>query len=111
VPDLTASVSMSRIATIEYPLGQTLVRPSGTDGQMKILEATVAALANIQIPEGCILLSFGWPEDPKNRSECFTRSPTNCQISVKESLVSAKIGHGPQKSSNSRNLLYNLSVG
>jgi hypothetical protein len=65
VPDLTAAVSVPRIAAIEYPLGRTLGQPGDAAGQMAVLRATLAALAAIQAPGGIVHLPFEWPEDPK----------------------------------------------
>jgi D-proline reductase (dithiol) PrdB len=65
VPDLTASVSAPRVAAIEYPLGRTLGQPGDAAGQMAVLRATLAALAEIQTPGEVVHLPFEWPELPK----------------------------------------------
>jgi hypothetical protein len=65
VPELTASVSVPRIAAIEYPLGRTLGQPCDASGQMAVLEATLQALESIQIPGEIVHLPFEWPESPK----------------------------------------------
>ncbi len=65
VPDLTASVSVPRIAAIEYPLGRTLGQPGDSAGQMSVLEATLQALERIQTSGGMIHLPFEWSESPK----------------------------------------------
>jgi hypothetical protein len=65
VPDLTASVSVPRIAAIEYPLGRTLGQPCDAAGQMAVLEATLHALETIRTPGGIVHLPFEWPETPK----------------------------------------------
>lgn len=65
VPDLTASVSVPRIAAIEYPLGRTLGQPCDAAGQMAVLEATLQALERIQTPGEIVHLPFEWPETPK----------------------------------------------
>jgi hypothetical protein len=64
VPDLTASVSVPRLAAIEYPLGRTLGQPGDAAGQMAVLQAVLAALASIQTPGGVVHLPFEWPEAP-----------------------------------------------
>jgi hypothetical protein len=64
VPDLTASVSVPRIAAIEYPLGRTLGQPGDAAGQMDVLRATLAALRAIEVPGGIVELPFKWPEPP-----------------------------------------------
>jgi len=65
IPDLTASVSVPRIAAIEYPLGRTLGQPCDMDGQMAVLEATLQALEAIRTPGEIVHLPFEWPEPPK----------------------------------------------
>ncbi|MCP4166237.1 MAG: hypothetical protein GY759_10130 [Chloroflexi bacterium] len=65
VPDLTASVSVPRIAAIEYPLGRTLGQPGDTAGQMAVFRATFHALKRIDMSGGVIHLPFEWPESPK----------------------------------------------
>jgi hypothetical protein len=65
VPDLTASVSVSRIAAIEYPLGRTLGQPGDSAGQTAVLEATLRALEMIQTPGEVTHLPFEWHESPK----------------------------------------------
>jgi D-proline reductase (dithiol) PrdB len=66
VPDLTASVSVPRIAAIEYPLGRTLGKPGDAAGQMAVLEATLQALESIQTPGEIVHLPFEWPQAPKD---------------------------------------------
>ena len=65
VPDLTASVSVPRIAAIEYPLGRTLGAPCDAAGQMAVLEATLQALDTIRTPGEIVHLPFEWPQTPK----------------------------------------------
>jgi glycine reductase complex component B subunit gamma len=65
VADLTASVSVPRIAAIEYPLGRTLGQPCDAAGQMAVLEATLQALENIHTPGEIVNLPFEWPQTPK----------------------------------------------
>ena len=64
MPDLTASVSVPRIAAIEYPLGRTLGQPCDAAGQMAVLEETLRALETIQTPGEIVHLPFEWPEAP-----------------------------------------------
>lgn len=66
IPDLTASVSVPRIAAIEYPLGRSLGQPCDEAGQMAVLEATLQALETIQTPCEIVHLPFEWPEAPKD---------------------------------------------
>jgi hypothetical protein len=66
VPDLTASVSVPRIAAIEYHLGRTLGRPCEAAEQTAVLEATLNALETIRVPGEIIHLPFEWPEAPKD---------------------------------------------
>jgi hypothetical protein len=65
VPELTASVSVPRIAAIEYPLGRSLGQPCDAAGQRAVLEATLDALEAIRTPGEVVHLPFEWPEDPK----------------------------------------------
>jgi len=65
VPELTASVSVPRLAAIEYPLGRTLGQPGDRAGKMAVLRATLEALATIETPGGSRRLPFEWPESPK----------------------------------------------
>jgi hypothetical protein len=65
VPELTASVSVPRVAAIEYPLGRTLGQPGDAAGQTVVLRATLAALETIRTPGGVVHLPFEWPETPK----------------------------------------------
>lgn len=65
MPELTASVSVPRLAAIEYPLGRTLGQPGDAAGQMAVLEATLQALENIHTPGEIVHLPFEWPEAPK----------------------------------------------
>ena len=64
IPDLTASVSVPRVAAIEYPLGRPLGQPGDHEGQMAVLRATLGALQEIDNPGSIKHLSFEWPEPP-----------------------------------------------
>jgi D-proline reductase (dithiol) PrdB len=66
VPDLTASLSVPRIAAIEYPLGRTLGQPCDAAGQTAVLEAVLGALESIHTPGEIVHLPFEWPEDPRD---------------------------------------------
>jgi hypothetical protein len=66
VPDLTASVSVPRLAAIEYPLGRTLGQPCDSTGQMAVLEAVLQAVEQIETPGEIVYLPFEWPEAPKD---------------------------------------------
>jgi D-proline reductase (dithiol) PrdB len=65
IPDLTASVSVPRIAAIEYPLGRTLGRPGNAEGQRAVLRATLQALEEMDTPGSIKHLPFEWPEPPR----------------------------------------------
>jgi hypothetical protein len=64
VPDLTASVSVPRLAAIEYPLGRTLGQPGDAAGQIAMLRATLQALREMDTPGNIRQLPFEWPESP-----------------------------------------------
>ena len=63
-PEVTGSVSVPRMAAIEYPLGRTLGQPGDAAGQTSVLRATLAALEGIQAPGGIVHLPFEWVEIP-----------------------------------------------
>lgn len=65
IPDLTASVSVPRIAAIEYPLGRPLGQPGDQQGQMAVLRATLQAMEKMNTPGNIVHLPFEWPEHPK----------------------------------------------
>ena len=61
IPDLTASVSVPRLAAIEHPLGYLLGQPGDPHGQRAILRAVLDALVEMENP-GCVAhLPFKWP--------------------------------------------------
>lgn len=64
MPDLAQSVSVPRLAAIEYPLGRTLGQPGDAAGQLAVLRATLQALETIQMPGGRVDLPFEWGEAP-----------------------------------------------
>ena len=53
IPDLTKSVSVPRLAAIEYPLGYLLGKPGDLDGQRTILLAVLSSLVEMETP-GCV---------------------------------------------------------
>jgi D-proline reductase (dithiol) PrdB len=70
IPDLTTSVSVPRLAAIEYPLGRPFGRPGDVWGQLAVLRATLQALEEADGPGYVKNLSFRWPEPPRQaRSE------------------------------------------
>ena len=72
LPDLTASVSVPRLAAIEHPLGRPFGQPGDREGQMAVLRATLAAVIEMNTP-GCLEhLPFEWPESPR---EAHTKPP------------------------------------
>ena len=75
IPAVAQSVSVPRIAAIEYPLGRTLGQPGDAAGQVAVLRAVLAALEAIQVPGGCVNLPFEWPEEPKTDASAPPESP------------------------------------
>ena len=76
IADLTASVSVPRVAAIEYPCGQTFGRPGDAAGQVAVLRATLDALPAIDAPGMTVNLPFEWPESPKEvRSRSIETPP------------------------------------
>jgi hypothetical protein len=61
IPDLTASVSVPRLAAIEYPLGYLLGQPDDPVGQTTVLRSTLQALAEMEKPGSLAHLPFEWP--------------------------------------------------
>ncbi len=64
IPDLTGSVSVPRMAAIEYPLGRTFGQPGDREGQMAVLRSTLRALETLNRPGSVENLPFPWPEPP-----------------------------------------------
>ena len=62
IPDLTAAVSVPRIAAIEHPFGQNVGRAGDGATHLAVLRATLGALAEIQAPGTVVHLPFEWPE-------------------------------------------------
>ena len=79
MPDLTASVSVPRLAAIEYPLGRTLGQPGDTAGQMAVLRAVLQALREMNTPGSIRHLPFEWPEPP---NQVFNQPPQEPPISI-----------------------------
>ncbi|UCC86513.1 MAG: hypothetical protein JSV81_16930, partial [Anaerolineales bacterium] len=50
IPDLTAAVSVPRLAAIEHPLRYLLGQPGDPEGQRAVLRATLRALAEMTEP-------------------------------------------------------------
>ncbi len=77
VPELTRSVSVPRLAAIEYPLGRTFGQPGDAAGQASVLRATLQALETLETPGGIRTLPFTWPELP---SQVRNRPPQDPPI-------------------------------
>lgn len=76
IADLTASLSVPRVAAIEYPCGRTFGQPGDAAGQMAVLRAMLGALAAIDAPGTVVNLPFEWPESPKEvRSQSIETPP------------------------------------
>ena len=68
IPDLTAAVSVPRLAAIEHPLGYLLGQPGDREGQAAVLRATLHALAEMKGPGSITHLPFEWPVSAKRLS-------------------------------------------
>ena len=66
IPDLTAAVSVPRIAAIERPFGRTIGEPGDRKGQRAVLRAALRALETIQTPGGIEHLPFEYEEPPED---------------------------------------------
>ncbi len=60
IPDLTASVSVPRLAAIEHPFGLTIGQPFDREGQMAVIRAVLQALKDMTTPGSVIHLPFAW---------------------------------------------------
>jgi hypothetical protein len=78
IPDLTAAVSVPRLAAIEHPLGYLLGQPGDQEGQRVVLRSTLHALAEMTRPGSVTHLAFEWPESARRLS---ARPPKAAPIS------------------------------
>jgi len=74
-PELTASVSVPRIAAIEFPNGCTTGYPGDEDTQREVLREVLSALITIQVPGGMVHLPFRWDESRFPLNENKTDPP------------------------------------
>ena len=67
IPNLTAAVSVPRMAAIEYPLGYTLGQPKDVQDQTAILRAVLHGLEAMVTPGEVVHLPFEWsgPQKPR----------------------------------------------
>jgi hypothetical protein len=65
IPDLTAAVSVPRLAAIEHPLGYLLGQPGDQEGQMAVLRTTLRALVEAESPGSVTHLPFEWPDSAR----------------------------------------------
>ena len=75
IHDLTAAVSVPRLAAIEYPFGRTVGQPGDSAGQSAVLRTTLLALEEIDTPGSVKHLPFEWPESPKQARTHPPESP------------------------------------
>jgi len=75
IPDLTAAVSVPRLAAIEYPFGRTVGQPGDSAGQLAVLRATLQALEEIDTPGSVKHLPFEWPETSKQARSHPSETP------------------------------------
>jgi hypothetical protein len=61
-PELTASVSVPRIAAIEHPYSRTVGQPGDIAGQMAVLRAMLKSLVEIHFPGEVVHMPFEWQE-------------------------------------------------
>jgi D-proline reductase (dithiol) PrdB len=65
IPDLTASVSVPRLAAIEYPLGYVLGQPNDIEGQTAVLRSILHALTEMTQPGSVTTIPFEWPDSAR----------------------------------------------
>jgi hypothetical protein len=75
IPDLTAAVSVPRLAAIEHPLGYLLGQPGDQEGQTAVLRSTLHALAEMTRPGSVIHLPFEWPATARRLSARPPQAP------------------------------------
>jgi hypothetical protein len=75
IPDLTAAVSVPRLAAIEQPLGYLLGQPGDQEGQTAVLRSTLHALAEMTRPGSVIHLPFEWPASARRLSARPPQAP------------------------------------
>jgi hypothetical protein len=75
IPDLTAAVSVPRLAAIEHPLGYLLGQPGDREGQTAVLRSTLHALAEMTRPGSVIQLPFEWPASARRLSARPPQAP------------------------------------
>jgi hypothetical protein len=75
IPDLTAAVSVPRLAAIERPLGYLLGQPGDQEGQTAVLCSTLHALAEMTRPGSVIHLPFKWPASARRLSARPPQAP------------------------------------
>jgi hypothetical protein len=75
IPDLTASVSVPRLAAIEHPLGYLLGQPGDQEGQTAVLRATLRALSEMTRPGGVVHLPFEWPASARRLNAHPPKTP------------------------------------
>jgi hypothetical protein len=75
IPDLTAAVSVPRLAAIEHPLGYLLGQPGDREGQTAVLRATLHALAEMEEPGRISHLPFEWPASARRLSARPQKTP------------------------------------
>jgi hypothetical protein len=75
IPDLTAAVSVPRLAAIEHPLGYLLGQPGDQEGQTAVLRATLHALAEMKGPGSVTHLPFEWPASARRLSARPQKTP------------------------------------
>ncbi len=75
IPDLTAAVSVPRLAAIEHPLGYLLGQPGDQEGQTSVLRSTLHALAEMTSPGSVIHLPFEWPATARRLSARPPQAP------------------------------------
>jgi D-proline reductase (dithiol) PrdB len=80
IPDLTAAVSVPRLAAIEHPLGYLLGQPGDPEGQRAVLRATLRALAEMTEPGSLTQLPFEWPASARRLSARPSQAPPSAGI-------------------------------
>jgi betaine reductase len=91
IPEVSAAVSVPRLAGISYPLGRSFGPPGDAAGQTAVLRATLQALADIQTPGGMVELPFEWPEPPDEALDRLEQPPPIVQYLQHHPLAVVKL--------------------
>ena len=65
-PEFNRQVGIPRVTAIEYPYGRPVGEVNDSEGQRRVLMATLEFLEKADTPGQVCNLPFTWPEEPKH---------------------------------------------